>query len=409
MTRLRVLVVQAFGENGGSESWLLRLLDATDALDVSVLLLKDGPLRAQLEARGIPVEVQPVGRQPWHVLWPAVRLARRLRRERPDVVLGNVLKAQLVAAPAGLLAGVPTVWAKHDHGYDSSLARPLAMLSTAVVAAVEELAEATGRDDAVIIPPPRPAAPPATREQARAHLAELGLSLRGDDPILVMAGRLVPFKGVDDALHALALPEAASWRLVVIGTDDHSSPGETRRLSVLAEQFGLGDRVLFAGWVADISHWLAAFDALAVLTRPGGRRAPKREGFGTSAFEAMVAGLPVVAVTGGAVVRRLAGVAGIGVPAADPGAVAAALAALSDPERRRVTGAAGQAITRDHPDAQTCASALVDVLQWTARNHSHARRRGDSPRARAGRIRGRGGAVGAKRGSTDQDRRKGLE
>ena len=376
MTRLRVLVVQAFGENGGSESWLLRLLDATDALDVQVVLLKDGPLREQLTDRGIPVDVWPVGRQPYDLVAPVVRLARRLRRDRPDVVLGNVLKAQLVAGPAGRLAGVPTVWAKHDHTYDRWLARPVARISDRVVAAVEELAEAARRDDAVIIPPPRPDQEPASREQARAHLAGLGLPL-GERPVLVMAGRLVPFKGVDDALTALARPEASPWELVVLGADDYAAPGETARLRALADALGIADRVRFFGHLPGASHWLAAFDALAVLTRPAGRRDPGKEGFGTSAFEAMLAGVPVVAVDGGAVVRRLDGRAGIGVPPADPAAVARALGVLAEPAARAAAGAAARELVADAPDAATCAALLVEVLNDAARAPRRRGRRRD--------------------------------
>jgi glycosyltransferase involved in cell wall biosynthesis len=366
VTRLRVLVVQAFGENGGSESWLLRLLDATDELDVHVILLKDGPLRAELERRGVPVELWSVGRQPYHLLRPVLRLTRRLRRDRPDVVLGNVLKAQLVAAPAGRLARVPTVWAKHDHGYDRQLAPTLGRLSTRVVAAVEELGEAAKRSDTVIIPPPRPDEPPASREEARAHLRDLGIVLDETAPTVVMAGRLVPFKGVDDALRALALPPAHAWHLVVAGADDHTSPGETQRLAALARELGVEDRVTFAGPVPGIARWLAAFDVLAVLTRRGGLRDPAMEGFGTSAFEAMLAGIPVLAVEGGAVVRRLEGRAGIGVPPSDPGAVAAALARLADAETRAAAGRAAREIVADHPDAATCAAMLVAVLRDAA-------------------------------------------
>lgn len=374
MSRLRVLVVQPYAENGGSESWLLKILDATDALDVEVLLLKDGPMRGELERRGVPVQLRPVGTSPRDLVAPVRELAARLRRDRPDVVLGNVLKAQLVAGPAGRLAGVPTVWAKHDHGYDGPLAVALGRVSTRVVAAVEELGDPVRRRDVVIVPPPRPDAPPAPREAARAHLAGLGVPL-DDAPTAVMAGRLVPFKGVDDALRALARPEAGAWRLVVAGTDDHSSPGETDRLRGLAAELGVAGRVHFAGHVAGVSHWLAAFDALLVLTRPGGPRDPGKEGFGTSAFEAMLAGVPVVAVEGGAVVRRLEGRAGVGVPPSAPGEVAAALARLGDPAVRAAMGRAGQEITADAPDAAACAALLVEVLRDAASRGRQARRR----------------------------------
>lgn len=365
--KLRVLIVQPYSERGGSEAWLLRLLDATDELSLSAVLLKDGPFRGELESRGIPVVLHPVGNNPIDLLRPIAWLAKRLRRNPPDVILANVMKAQMVAGPAGLIAGVPTVWAKHDHGYDRVLAVPVGRISTRVIGAVEELAAPTRREDAVIIPPPLPDEPPASREAARAEMRSHGVPLADRRPALVMAGRLVPFKGVDDAIQALARPEARDWTLVVAGEDDHSAPGETDRLRGIAAAEGVADRVYFAGHLPRISHWLAAFDALAVLTRPGARRAPKSEGFGTSAFEAQLAGLPVIATGEGAVVRRLDGDrAGAAVPVSDPAAVAAALGRFADPAERERAGAAAKEIVAGHPDAAECARLLVATLRDAA-------------------------------------------
>ncbi len=72
---LRLAVVSPFGELGGAELYLLRLLDATDRLEPHALLLRDGPLRAELETRGVPVEVLSVGRR-------GRDLARRAARRR---------------------------------------------------------------------------------------------------------------------------------------------------------------------------------------------------------------------------------------------------------------------------------------------------------------------------------------
>lgn len=371
MTRpLRVLAVSAYGVFGGAESWLAYLIAATDRMEVEVVLLQDGPFRARLEALGVPVSVHATGTSPLSLLGPVRWLARELRRRRPDVVLANGIKAQLVAAPAGRLAGVATVWAKHDHSFDRWLAVPVGRLSTRVVAAVEELGAPVRRHDVVVVPPPV-LAPPATREDAREHLAGLGLAL-DDTPTVVMATRLVPYKGVDDAIAALSLPGGERWRLAVVGDDDPSAPGETQRLRELARAGGVADRVVFVGRVERASHWLAAFDAIAVLTKPGGRRTPGKEGFGTSAFEAMLAGVPVIGVEGGAVVRRLAGRAGFGVPAANPAAVAVALGRLADPDTRRTAGEAARELVAGHPDATRCAELLVAVLDDAA---SRTRRR----------------------------------
>lgn len=370
--RLRVLVVEPYAELGGAEEWLVRLLDATDALQVRALLLKEGPFRAELERRGIPVELHAIGRNPWDVPAPILWLARRLRADPPDVVLGNITKAQLVVGPAGRLAGVPTVWAKHDHGYDRLLAAPLGRISDRVIGGVEEVAAPARRSDAVIIPPPLPDRMPAPRPEARQHLRSLGVPL-DDAPTLVMAGRLVPFKGVDDAVAALAQPAAAGWKLVVAGHDDQAAPGETERLRALAAEAGVAGRVHFAGRIPGVSHWLAAFDALAVLTKAADRRAPSREGFGMSAFEAQLAGVPVISTTGGAIVRRMAG-AVAAVPPADPAAVAAALGQLADPAARSAAGAAGRELVAGHPTVERCAEMLVDVLRDAASSRSPRRR-----------------------------------
>lgn len=361
--RLRVCVVAPFGVLGGAESWLLRLLDATGELAPRAVLLADGPLRAELEQRGIPVTVRTIGRTAAQQVTAMGWLAAELRRRRPDVVLANGVKAALAAVPACRLLRVPVVWAKHDHAFDSQLARPLGLLADKIVAAVEELGAATNRADVVVVPPPGPERPPADRAAARGFWAARGLML-DDIPSLVMAGRLVPYKGVDDAIRSLVLPGGSNWRLVVVGGDDPSAPGERARLRRMTSELHLEDRVRLLHPVPDVGHWLAAFDALAVLTRSDGR--VSGEGFGTSAFEAMVAGVPVIAVNGGAVVRRLEGRAGIGVPAGDAGAIADALAVYAAPEARRQAGRAGQALVHGHPGSAVCAELLVGVLHDAA-------------------------------------------
>ncbi|MDQ1445275.1 MAG: hypothetical protein QOI20_1739 [Acidimicrobiaceae bacterium] len=369
MRPLRVTVVAGHAVLGGAEAWLLRLLDATDRLSVDAVLLQDGPLAAALRERGIDVRVREVGTQPWSLAAPVFGLARELRAGDADVVLANGVKAALVAVPAARLAGVPVVWAKHDHMYDDVVARPLARLADGVVGAVEELVESCGRADAVVVPPPRPDRPPAPRDAAKTFWRQAGVDV-AEGLVLGMVGRLVAYKGVDDAIAAVG--QSPDWHVAVVGDDDPAAAGERARLEALARSSGVADRVHFTGAVADASHWLAGFDALAVLTKPAGPRMPTKEGFGTSAFEAMVAGVPVVAVEGGAVVRRLAGragvdgIGGIGVPPASPDAVAAALHRLTDPEVRAAMGAAAKELVADHPDAATAASQLATCLSAVA-------------------------------------------
>jgi glycosyltransferase involved in cell wall biosynthesis/GT2 family glycosyltransferase len=361
---LEVCVVCPFGFVGGAERWLLTLLGATVRLRAEAVLLAEGPLRDALVRRGIAVTVRPTGRRPTDILGATSWLAGRFRHRRPDVVLANGVKAAMAAVPAARLTGVPVIWAKHDHSFDRWLARPLARLSDRLVAAAPELADPAGRADAVIVPAPRPDRDPAPREEARHLWSSRGIDL-GDGPTLVMLTRLVPNKGVDDAVAALTRPESTGWRLVVVGGEDPAAPAERQRLEALAARWGVADRVRFTGWVENAGHWLTAFDALAVLTKRD-ERGFGPEGFGTAGFEAMLAAVPVIAVDGGAVAHRLAGQGGIIVPPADPSAVGAALGVLSSPELRRRMGRAGRELLADHPTAVTCADRLASVLAEAA-------------------------------------------
>jgi glycosyltransferase involved in cell wall biosynthesis len=363
---LRVTVVAPYGVLGGAELWLLALLAAGDRLAVDAVLLGDGPLRAELGRLRVPVTVLPTGRRVADLTRATARLAGRLAGpHRPDLVLANGVKAALVAAPAAALAGVRCVWARHDHTLDGLPARVLARLVDAVVASSPEVAAGTGRTDAVVLLPPRPD-PPLPAWQARAVLAGYGLPGGDDRLVLAAVGRLVRYKGVEDAVRALSLPGAERWTLVVLGEADRAEPDELNRLRRLATSLGVAGRVVFTGWVPDAGRLLAGVDAVAVLTKPIGS-GPGREGFGMAAQEAMLAGVPVIATGPSPVVDRLAGQAGLAVPPGDPPAVAAALARLADPHLRARLGAAGRALVAAHPDARVGADRLAGLLARTAR------------------------------------------
>ncbi|MFZ0531357.1 MAG: glycosyltransferase, partial [Propionicimonas sp.] len=132
--RPTVVILDHTGALGGAELALLRLIRALSPADASitVVLFSDGPLAASLRKAGAAVELLPMGatatldrdrsgRTPWRAIGNAVRvlpfvirLGRRLRRLRPDLIHSTSLKADLLAVPASWIAGRPLVWHVHD-------------------------------------------------------------------------------------------------------------------------------------------------------------------------------------------------------------------------------------------------------------------------------------------------------
>jgi glycosyltransferase involved in cell wall biosynthesis/GT2 family glycosyltransferase len=374
---LRVDVVVPVGTAGGSELSLLELLDATaDRLAPAVISLADGPLVSTWERRGWPVEVVPTGADLGPVIRAIVHLEGRWRRDPPDVALASGPRSGVVAACAGLLAGVRVAWFKRDFSHDRLLTPVLARMVDAVLPISEEVRDTLPDRDAVVIPPPRPPEPLPHREAAE-RLRGLGV-IRGKSLTVAAIGRLVSYKGFDDLIEALALPRAAGWHLVVMGDDDPAQPHERRRLQRLTASAGIGDRVSFPGPVPEVGRLLGGFDAVAVPTKTD-RHGFGREGFSRVALEAMAAGVPVVAATGGGLARRLDG-AGVPVPPASPARLADALGRLTDPATRSAMGGRGRAVARSHPDLDEVARRFLSALTAVAaRPGAGARRRSGPP------------------------------
>lgn len=99
--------------------------------------------------------------------------------------------------------------------------------------------------------------------------------------LYVAVSRLSSKKDVATVVRAYAKLPADNSYLVIMGD------GPCRLdLEFLVSELGLGDRVIWLGWVKSSSQYLKAFDVFVSASRA--------EGFGLSVFEARAAGLPVV-------------------------------------------------------------------------------------------------------------------
>jgi glycosyltransferase involved in cell wall biosynthesis len=177
---------------------------------------------------------------------------------------------------------------------------------------------------------------------------------------LLAVGSVVPRKGYDVLVAALAsLPDLA-WRLTIAG-DRERSPETARALVAEIDRLGLARRITFAGAVAPeqlLDHYAAA--DLFVL--------PSRfEGYGMAFAEAIAHGLPVVATTAGAIPETVPGGAGALVPPDDADALAAVLRGLiADRTERERLAAGARAAAAALPSWQQQAEEFARVLERLA-------------------------------------------
>ncbi len=169
----------------------------------------------------------------------------------------------------------------------------------------------------------------------------------GDAPLIITVARLVPHKGQDMGIRAVAAlrAEYPDLRYIIVGEG-----GEERRLRDLAQEIGVRDRVVFAGAMRDDELPEAYATSTIYLGASRVDLEVNAEGFGISFLEASASGLPVVAGDSGGVRSAVRdGETGVVVPPTDIDAITTALRGyLADDERRRATGAAGRRAVETH-------------------------------------------------------------
>jgi glycosyltransferase involved in cell wall biosynthesis len=192
---------------------------------------------------------------------------------------------------------------------------------------------------------------------------------RGDRARIAVVGRLVPRKGVDIAVRALAALKDSGRTdielLIVGGSGGASDPAadpEARRMIRLAEELGVSDQVVVRGQVpqGELPPILRSANAVVCV--------PWYEPFGIVPLEAMACGVPVIAASvGGLIDTVVDGVTGIHVPPRDPEALAEAILQIVDnPARAAELGRMGRTRARTRYSwtrvAQTTAKVYRGIL-----------------------------------------------
>jgi len=149
-------------------------------------------------------------------------------------------------------------------------------------------------------------------------------------------GRLVPQKGLDTLLQALARQRGAKWRLTIVGDGP-----ERERLEHLASELRLAARVRWTGGLPP-EQVANLWQDLDVLVQPSLALPHWREANGQILMEAMANEVAVLGTDSG-VIPELVGDAGLVVPAGNAEALGAALERLSDSASRRTLAQAARA------------------------------------------------------------------
>ncbi len=105
--------------------------------------------------------------------------------------------------------------------------------------------------------------------------------------VIGYVGRLVPEKGVDGLVEAVA-GLGGTWRLVIVGAGP-----ERERLEAQVRRRGLGGRVVFEGVISSV-RMPALYRELDALVLPSRSRPNWVEQFGRVLIEAMACGVPVI-------------------------------------------------------------------------------------------------------------------
>ena len=174
---------------------------------------------------------------------------------------------------------------------------------------------------------------------------------------LLAVGALVPRKGYDVLLAALATMPGLPWTLSIAG-DRTRDRAYGEQLDADIARFGFADRVHTLGAVSD-ARVAELYQSADVFVLPS-----HFEGYGMAFAEALAHGLPVIGTTAGAIPETVPHGAGILVPPDDARALAAALRRLiENPSERESMAARARAATNELPSWTESAKLFAQVLE----------------------------------------------
>jgi glycosyltransferase involved in cell wall biosynthesis len=307
------------------------------------------------------------------------RLIAFVRHHEIQLLHAHTLRANLVAAMAATLTGIPLVVSIHSparrettkslkNALNTGLERALVPMATAYITVSKKLREEMIGAGAV---PHRVFVVENGIEVQKYRLGcggEFRASLGWADHLLVGTVALLrPRKGVEFLLRSfpLVIRDIPGCRLVVVGDPEH--PAYLDELHGLCRRLGIEDQVRFVPFREDIPNILAALDIFVLPSLFG-------EGLPLVLLEAMAAARSVVATAvEGNEAAVVDGVTGLLVPPGDPAALARAIIELlRDPGRRARLGGEGLQRVSVHFSAERMTEAIETLYFRILQGYLHA-------------------------------------
>ncbi len=341
---MRVLQIMAGNKNGGAELYstdiMLSLHEA--GLEQCIVMRPTAPRFAELAAAGLAMAPEVLRSRPQ--LLQRLRLRRLVQDYKPDIIHCWMRRAVSLVSPGAAPAIIGWYGDYEEQQKHFSACTHFIGVTQDLV---RHAYESGARPGTAFYVPTFPSVEHA------APLDRASLGTPKTKKALLILSRLHKVKGIDTALHALALlPDCHLW---IAG----SGPEEAG-LKTLAKELGVADRAKFLGWRTDRGALLRAADICLLPSR--------YEPFGTVILDAWSTATPFIACESDgprAAIRN--GQNGMLVPADNPPALAGAVrAVLDNPDLRNRIAQAGHAEYLAHFTREAVTRKMLETYRAIA-------------------------------------------